>query len=136
MRRRTVIVVALAILSAGAAARADELTVPTAPPVVVKTVPQAGAADVDPTVTEIKVTFSKDMQDQSWSWVKLSEGSFPKVVGRPRYEKDKRTCVLTVKLEPGKDYLLWINSEKFDNFKDGDGRPAVPYLLVFRTKKG
>ena len=28
---------------------------------------------------------------------------------------------------------LWI--EKFGNFKDADGRSAVPYLLVFKTKK-
>jgi len=31
--------------------------------------------------------------------------------------------------------LIWLNSEKFDNFKDADGRPAVPYLLVFKTAK-
>ena len=42
---------------------------------------------------------------------------------------------LPVALEPGKTYAIWINSEKFNNFKDTDGRSAVPYLLVFRTKK-
>ena len=45
----------------------------------------------------------------------------------------KRTCVLPVKLEPGKTYAIWLNSQKFGNFKDTDGRSAVPYLLVFRT---
>jgi RNA polymerase sigma-70 factor (ECF subfamily) len=49
--------------------------------------------------------------------------------------KDKRTCVVKVKLEPGKTYAIWLNSEKFHNFKDADGRPAVPYLLVFQTAK-
>jgi RNA polymerase sigma-70 factor (ECF subfamily) len=43
--------------------------------------------------------------------------------------------VLPVKLEPGKTYAVWVNSEKFGNFKDADGRSAVPYLLVFKTKK-
>ena len=31
----------------------------------------------------------------------------------------------------------WSNwgEDKFTNFKDSDGRPAVPYLLVFETKR-
>jgi RNA polymerase sigma-70 factor (ECF subfamily) len=84
-------------------------------------------------VTEIRATFSKDMADESWSWAQISDETFPQVTGKIHYEKDKRTCVLPVKLEPGKTYVLWLNSEKFDNFKDADGRPAVPYLLVFET---
>ena len=120
----------------GVAAAADEPTLESAPPVVVKTVPEAGASDVDPTLTEIKATFSKEMADGKWSFVQLSDGSFPKAAGDVRYEKDKRTCVLPVKLEPGKTYALWINvAGKFENFKDADGRPAVPYLLVFKTRK-
>lgn len=34
---------------------------------------------------------------------------------------------------PGKFYAVWLNSEKFHNFKDATGTPAVPYLLTFRT---
>lgn len=125
----------LAVVCAGSAHRVDNaLTVATAPPVVIKTTPEAGAADVDPNLKTIKVTFSKDMTDGSWSWVKLSDESFPKSDGKPHYEKDKRTCVLPVKLEPGKAYTIWLNSEKFGNFKDTDSRSAVPYLLVFETK--
>ena len=90
---------------------------------------------MDPKLTEIKVTFSKDMRDGSWSWSTLSQESFPKLDGKPKYLADKRTCVLPVKLEPGKTYAVWVNSEKFDNFKDAGGRSAVPYLLVFKTKK-
>ena len=55
--------------------------------------------------------------------------------GKPKYLADKRTCVLPVKLEPGKTYAIWVNAEKFLNFKDPDDRSAVPYLLVFKTKK-
>ena len=40
--------------------RADDVTLKSVPPVVAKTIPQAGADDVDPKLTEIKVTFSKD----------------------------------------------------------------------------
>lgn len=115
--------------------RADEITLEAVPPVVVSAVPAAGSADVDPKLTEIKVTFSKDMEDGSWSWVTLSKESFPTVDGKIKYLADKRTCVLPVKLEPGKTYAIWVNQEKFTNFKDTDGRPAVPYLLVFKTRK-
>jgi RNA polymerase sigma-70 factor (ECF subfamily) len=105
------------------------------PPVVVRTVPQAGDTRVDAAkVTEIRATFSKEMADKSWSWAQISEESFPKITGDIRYDKDRRTCVLPVKLQPGKTYVLWLNSEKFDNFKDKDGHAAVPYLLVFQTR--
>ena len=119
----------------GAAARADDVTLASVPPVVAKTVPEAGAAEVDANLPEIRVTFSKDMKDASWSWSTLSEESFPKTVGEPKYLVDKRTCVLPVRLEPGKTYGLWLNSGNFGNFRDADGQSAVPYLLVFKTKK-
>jgi len=132
------IVIVLMVLAFGviyAAGPADEVTLESVSPVVVKTVPEAGTAEVDPALTEIKVTFSKNMQDASWSWSTVSKESSPKMEGKPKYLDDKRTCVLPVALEPGKTYALWVNSEKFRNFKDADGRSAVPYLLVFKTKK-
>lgn len=114
--------------------QADDITVDTVPPVVVKTVPEAGAVDVDPGLKEIKIAYSKEMQDGSWSWSTATKESFPPTDGKPKYEADKKTAVLPVKLEPGKTYAIWANSEKFKNFKDTNGRPAVPYLLVFKTK--
>jgi hypothetical protein len=135
MKHVTVILIALVGGRIGAVVRADGVTLESVPPVVVKTVPEAGAVDVDPKMAETRVTFSKDMQDGSWSWATLSKESFPKLDGKPKYLADKRTCVLPVKLEPGKTYAIWVNSERFGNFKDTDGRSAVPYLLVFKTKK-
>ena len=135
MKRVAVVFAALVGGLTGAAGRADDVTLESVPPVVVKTVPEAGAAEVDPKLTEIKVTFSKVMKDGGWSWAMLSKESFPKMDGKPKYLADKRTCVLPVKLEPGKTYAVWVNHEKFNNFKDTGGRPAVPYLLVFKTKK-
>jgi hypothetical protein len=113
----------------------QEVSVETAPPVVVKTEPQAGATDVDPSITEIKVTYSKPMQDGSWSWSTWGEDTSPKMTAKPHYEADQRTCVATVKLEPGHTYAYWLNSNNFGNFKDASGQKAVPYLLVFETKK-
>ena len=116
------------------AACAQEVTLESAPPVVVKTAPEAGSAEVDPGTTEIRVTFSKEMQDGSWSWSTASKESYPEAAGKPKYDAHKRTCVLPVKLQPGRIYAIWLNSQKFRNFKDAKGQPAVPYLLVFKTK--
>lgn len=114
-------------------ATAAEFSLESAPPVVVKTVPVAGTTDIDPSTAEIRVTFSKTMQDGGWSWTTWGEEQFPETTGEPCYLTDGRTCVLPVKLEPGKFYATWINSDRFGNFKDADGRPAVPYLLTFST---
>ena len=115
-------------------ARGQEISLESAPPVVVKTVPEAGVDGIDPDTAEIRVTFSKEMQDGGWSWSTASKESFPETAGKPKYLDDRRTAVLPVKLKPGKTYAIWVNSQKFRNFKDAQGRPTVPYLLVFRTK--
>ena len=104
------------------------------PPVVVETFPVSGARNVPPGETEIRVRFSKDMADGSWSWSTAWENSTPQSIGSPHYLADGRTCVMKVRLEPGKTYAWWLNSEKFKNFTDKAGLPAVPYLLVFQTK--
>lgn len=103
-------------------------------PVVIKTVPEAGTKDVAPGETDIKVTFSKEMMNGSWSWSTAWKDSTPEFVGKPAYDADGKTCVVKVKLEPGKTYGFWLNSQSFHNFKDSHGHAAVPYLLVFQTK--
>lgn len=112
----------------------EKVSVANMPPSVIKTVPQCGDTAVDPGLKEIRVTFSKEMMDKSWSWSQISDETFPEIIGTPYYEKDMRTCVIKVKLEPGKTYISWLNSAKFHNFKDKDGRSAAPYLLVFQTR--
>ena len=91
-----------------------------------------GAEYVDKSV-KAPDEFSKPMQDGSWSWT--GSDYMPETVGKPRYLSDGRTCVLTVKLEPGRTYLIGINSPSHRNFKDREGRPAMTYLLAFETKK-
>ncbi len=109
-------------------------TVAGLPAVVVETWPVSGARDVEPGVAEIRVRFSKEMADGGWSWSTAWQDSTPGSVGNPSYEPDHRTCVLKVKLEPGRTYAWWLNSDQFKNFTDLAGRPAVPYLLIFQTK--
>jgi RNA polymerase sigma factor (sigma-70 family) len=117
-----------------AAAQAEPAVPDDLPPVVVNIEPKVGAIDVDPALGEIRVTFSKKMMDRSWSWTEGNVYAVPKSNGKIHYEADHRTCVMPVKLEPGKTYVLGINSERFRNFKDSRGRPALPYLVVFRTR--
>jgi RNA polymerase sigma-70 factor (ECF subfamily) len=109
-------------------------TVKNTAPVIVRTEPVAGDTKVDASVKEIKVTFSKEMKDGSWSWSQISKDTFPQLNGKPHFEKDKRTCVLPVKLEAGKTYVIWINPARFQGFVDTEGNPAVFYPLVFETK--
>ena len=105
------------------------------PATVVETIPATRSIDVDPALAEIKVTFSREMMDQSWSWAQNSKETFPEVKGKPRYDKDKKTAILPVKLEPGKTYAIWLNSARFGNFKDSKGQSSAPYLLLFKTTK-
>jgi hypothetical protein len=113
-----------------------ELTISSLPAVVVKTVPESGDSKVDPNLTEIRVTFSKKMQDGCWSWGQMSDETYPKTTGKPHYLPDGKTCVLPVTLEAGKTYVVQINalSGKFHNFTDTNQQPSVPYLLVFETR--
>ena len=127
-----VAMLAIALVYANTPVRSQ--TVDSMPPVVVKTVPESGVKDVSPGEFEIKVTFSKEMSDGSWSWSTAWQDSTPKSIGKPKYEADRKTCVMKVKLEPGKTYAYWLNSSNFKNFKDKEGRSAVPYLLIFKTK--
>ena len=130
--------IAILILSASqlaGAAWAEQPSVQSLPASVVRTVPESGDVSVDAaTTTQISVTFSKPMTNQSWSWVEAGKDILPPILGKPRYLTDKRTCVIDVKLEAKKTYALWTNSQKFTNFKDANGTPAVPYLLVFQTR--
>ena len=118
------------------ALRAEPITIKALPPVVVKTVPESGAEAVDPDTKEIHVTFSKDMLTKKmWSLVTVSQESFPKIDGQVKYLANKRTFVAPVKLEAGRAYALWINQGRFTGFRDEGNHPAVPYLLVFQTRK-
>ena len=133
MKRMLATVMGLVFASTAWAQNA--ISIETLPPSVIKTQPTCGDAEVDASITkQISVTFSKDMLDGNWSWTQVSDESFPKLVGSPRYSADKRTCVVDVELQPNKTYVIWLNSKKFGNFKDTGKQSAVPYLLVFKTK--
>lgn len=104
------------------------------PPVVIQTFPKCGATDVDPSIEELRITYSKPMIDRSWSWSQDSDDTFPATTGDARYLPDEKTCVLPVKLAPGREYVIRLNSENFHGFKDTTGQSAVPYYFYFKTR--
>lgn len=124
----------LLILCSTGMAPSAEAELAEQPPVVVSTIPRAGDSMVDPKQKEIRITFSKPMDANGWSLVMQDKKSFPKIAGKVGFKEDKLTFVAPVKLESGKEYIIWINSDRYQNFRDQKGRPAVPYLLSFHTK--
>ncbi|MCW5552913.1 MAG: Ig-like domain-containing protein [Verrucomicrobiae bacterium] len=116
------------------AEKTPDVSVKNMPPSVVKTIPAPGETAVDPALKEICVTFSKDMlTNRMWSVCQISKETFPESAGPIRYV-DQRTCVMPVKLEPGRTYVLWFNRGQFNAFRDAQNQPSVPYLLVFETR--
>lgn len=105
----------------------------SAPPKVIATSPAVGATDVDPSLTEITVTFDQDMSD-GMSWT----GGGPDFPSVPQDQKarwkDKRTCVLPVKLEAAHFYRVGINSSSYQNFKSVRHDPTPPSAIFFTTR--
>ena len=125
------------ITAGGSASTTFRYRLPTEPPAtqdpqVVGTSPEDGAVGVDPKLTEIRVTFSHDMRDSTFSFVRSDHDDYPKVTGPPRFV-DARTCVLPVKLKKGRTYTLWVNHPKYLSFRGKEGGVAVPYSFSFTT---
>lgn len=108
-------------------------TVESSPPVVIHTVPTSGDTHVPSDLRELRVTFSKPMKDGHWTWIEWKAGSLPDFAGEPRFLEDKRTCILPIRVLPGRAYALWINSEQERGFQDLGNRSAIPYLLHFQV---
>lgn len=103
-----------------------------AAPQIVSCTPARGAQDVDPKLKEVTVTFDQDMgAGMSWTG---SGPQFPDIPeGKKGYWRDKRTCVLPVKLESGHSYRLGINSPSYRNFRSAAGVPAMTSAIWFTT---
>jgi RNA polymerase sigma-70 factor (ECF subfamily) len=101
-------------------------------PQIVSCSPTRGATDVDPALKEITVTFDQDM-GEGMSWT----GGGPEVPttpeGKQAHWRDKRTCVLPVKLQSGRHYRVGINSPSHRNFRSAAGVPALTSAVWFTT---
>jgi hypothetical protein len=106
----------------------------SAPPtVVVSTSPSQNKTVNASAVKELRVTFSNDM-NTSGCWAFCSDGKnfFPGSNGKPHWI-NKRTCVMPIKLIPGRTYSVTFNVGRFKGFYDISNRSSVSYKLIFKT---
>jgi beta-lactamase regulating signal transducer with metallopeptidase domain len=103
-------------------------------PIIVKSSPEIGATDVDPSTTEISVTFDRDMDVGGYSWTGAGPNHPPTPEGQSPVWIDKRTCVLPVQLKKSKFYRVGINASSFQNFRSAMGIPAETTAVYFVTK--
>lgn len=102
-------------------------------PRIIKTSPEAGAKDVDPSIKEITITFDRDMAG-GFSWTGGPPDFPPGRDGQKPTWKDKRTCALPVSLQAAKFYRVGINAPSFQNFKSVQNVPVKPTAIYFTTQ--
>ncbi len=103
------------------------------PPRVIAFSPPNGATEVDPAVGELRATFDRTMSE-GWSWVTEGGGSFPDATGEAYMTPDRRSAVLPVRLAPGRSYVVWLNSDRFRDFRDAAGVELPPVRWTFSTR--
>jgi hypothetical protein len=103
-------------------------------PRIVAMEPAADANDVDPQLTEIRVTFDRPMLDQSWSVVGGGP-YFPQINGPISYDEECRILTIPVRLKPLWAYEFWLNRGSYSNFRSQDGVPLAPVHVRFKTRR-
>ena len=109
---------------------------PVSPPRIVSMVPENGATDVSPSLTQLQVTFDKTMAG-GFSWTGGGD-RFPTIPEgkKPSWSRDRKTCTLPVELQPSWNYQLGLNSKSFKNFASADGIALEPVVYQFQTSPG
>jgi beta-lactamase regulating signal transducer with metallopeptidase domain len=108
----------------------DRLRVPK----IVELKPANSANEVDPSITELRVTFDVPMgKGMSWTGGGPSYPEGPSGA-RAEWSSDGKTCVLPVTLHPGHSYRLGLNSLSFNNFQSESGVPLEPVVYQFKTR--
>jgi Bacterial Ig-like domain len=105
------------------------------PPRVVSSEPAFGATNVDFRLREVKVTFSRPVAPDDFSWVlQRGCGEYPGTRdGQLSLSEDRLTATMPVRLSPGTVYALSVNDIDYCGYKDTFGRVVAPYGLWFRT---
>ena len=116
-----------ALAAAGGAAQSQ-----TGAARVVATSPAVGA-QAPASTSVLSVTFDRPMQP-SWSFAGRPQDA-PTYVSQPSLSADGRTISVAVQLQPGRSYVVWLNSESYKNFRDAQGHPAEPFRLTFSTSQ-
>jgi RNA polymerase sigma factor (sigma-70 family) len=142
-KAKTAIVVGAAILLAGGATsivvrHVNRIRQETHVPQIVNFIPPKGAQRVSPDLTEVRITFDVPM-GEGFSWTGASNDPqippFPDGMGSEdiHWTADHKTIVRPVRLKPGANYRLGLNSPSHKNFQSASGVPLVPIVLNFRT---
>lgn len=101
-------------------------------PRVVSMTPANGAENVDAGTSEIRVTFDRPMRDGSWAMVGGGP-HHPETTGRPRYDTQRTTWSVPVKLKPDWRYEFYLNRGRYDSFRSEEGVPLKPVRVRFTT---
>ncbi len=105
----------------------------TNPPVVVSSTPANGEKEIDPSLEGVTVEFNEVMNQNKSSWSAEDGDTFPELNGEAYFISEGRKNVLPVKLEANKNYVLWLNKEGQNEFRDDSGNILAPYKLEFST---
>lgn len=103
-------------------------------PVVVRTDPPMGSTTVDPKRTTLELEFSTALQNSPLR-LDRDRGTFPERIGAPRLDRTRRRCTVGVRLKPGTVYVLGVNVRQPKTFYSAAGRPGVPFLWAFATRR-
>jgi hypothetical protein len=113
-------------------ASASAPTVDVDAPRPLKLDPPNGATDVDPARTTIAVTYDRPMDRDGWAYVVESPATAPDI-GESAWDFGATINTAQVKLQPGRSYVVWLNSATYAYFRDLQGRTAVPVRWTFST---
>lgn len=107
------------------------------PPTLSSVDPENGAMSVSPTRTEIVLRFDREMGDGMSVMMPSDPTKFPTLgPKKARWDADRKTLRLDVRLEPNKDYEFGLNTGPQRNFKSRDGVSLDPIVIRFRTSDG
>ena len=95
-------------------------------------VPEIGDRKVDPKTDALVITFDQEMRDRAWSVVGGGP-KFPKITGKPSYDRARKVLTVPIQLKPDTEYELWLNRGKYDSFQSAAGHKLEPVHVTFRT---
>ncbi len=102
---------------------------------VIRTSPPAGSASVDPSLGKVEIWFSHDMNPRGMSLTRVpGKERLGYIQGSPPFFDGPRHLVIPVKLAPGTEYGVGINTGPRKGFVTHDGTPVAPFRLIFTTR--
>ena len=107
-------------------------------PKIVKMFPENGAADVDPNISQVYLTFDMLMGNgRAWASNTADGTALAHDPDGPVFwTADQMTCVAPVKLQPNTRYVVYLNIRPFIGFASLAGTPAEGLIYSFTTGSG